>query len=152
MSFPTEQTAKPKITLKPSVVSSGILNHERNKSHMFTPEFDNDVFVIGPTGIQHLNPKLYATQLSAHKLADQLADLTPTVVLDWPFALAPGSHFQPSKKVPFLLFPSGYRESAGSLQVWWVRVPEPEGLALRYCKEQIAADEKQYLADASPTA
>lgn len=107
----------------------------------FTPQYDGDVFVVGPTRVQHLNPHLYATLLSAHQLADQLADLRPEVVMDWPIAQAPGSTFVPTKKVPFLRFPSGYQESAGSIQVWWDRVPEPEGLALRYCKAQIAADE-----------
>ncbi len=110
----------------------------------FKPEYDADIFVIGPTEVRHLNPHLYATPLSAHQLADELASLKPTVVMDWPFALAPGTHFTPNKKVPHLLFPSGYRESAGSIQAWWDRVPEPDGLALRYCLAQIASDEAEW--------
>lgn len=112
----------------------------------FTPQYDPDVFVIGPTRVQHLNPDLYATPLSAHQLADELASLKPLVVMDWPFALAPGSHFLPNKKVPHLRFPSGYQESAGAIQKWWDRVPEPEGLALRYCLAQIASDEAEWKA------
>lgn len=113
----------------------------------FTPQYDADVFIVGPTGVQHLNPHLYATPLSAHQLADQLASLKPTVEMAWPFALAPGSHFIPTKKVPHLRFPSGYMENAGSIQSWWERAPEPEGLALRYCMAQIASDEAAWLAE-----
>ncbi len=113
----------------------------------FTPQYDQDVFVVGPTRVQHLNPHLYATLLSAHQLADQLADLRPEVVMTPPFALAPGSHFVPNKYVPYLRFPSGYTENAGAIQTWWERVPEPDGLALRYCKNQIAADEAAWVRD-----
>ena len=113
----------------------------------FKPEFDNEVYELGLSNqpIQ-LNPNNYATPLSAMQLADELAALKPTVVMDWPFVMAPGpSPFSLHKKVPYLLFPSGYRELAGALQMWWIRCPEPEGLALRYCKAQIASDEADYL-------
>ena len=111
----------------------------------FTPQFDPYVYEYGPYGSTHLNPQLYATPLSAMQLADQLSDLKPTVVMQYPWATAPGSPFGFTTKVPFLRFPSGYIENAGAIQMWWVRCPEPEGLALRYCKAQIASDEADYL-------
>ena len=113
----------------------------------FTPQFDDSVYEYGPYGKQHLTPRLYATQLSAMQRADQLADLKPKVVMQFPWQVAPASPFYFTSKVPFLLFPSGYCENAGAIQMWWVRCPEPEGLALRYCKQQIAADEAAWMDD-----
>ena len=91
----------------------------------FVPQFDADVYQYGPYGAVHLNPQLYATQLSAHQLADQLADLKPTVVMQYPWPVAFGSPFGFTTKVPFLRFPSGYTENAGALQMWSPRCPEP---------------------------
>lgn len=108
---------------------------------MFQPQFDDHVYVGFQDNLQHLNPRLWATTQSAYELADVLKDLGPVVVMDSPLAFAPNSPFFFVQKVPFLKFPSGYRENAGALQMWWVRVPEPEGLAERYCRQQIAADE-----------
>ena len=111
----------------------------------FVPQYDDQVYVVGPTRTQHMNPALYATVLSAHQLADQLADLKPVVVMGSPIPAALGSHFFFLNLVPYLRFPSGYTESAGSIQKFWDRVPEPEGLALRYCLAQIASDEAEWL-------
>lgn len=111
----------------------------------FTPQFDDSLFVFGFGRSTPINPQLCATPLSAHQLADQLADLRPIVVMDYPMPFAQASPFFLSAKVPYLKFPSGYCELAGAIQMWWVRVPEPEGLALRYCKNQLAADEAAWI-------
>ncbi len=114
----------------------------------FTPQFDDTVYVsrFGFPSVR-INPQMCATQLSANQLHDVLADLKPTVVMDYPEGFTQTSPFFLSAKVPFLLFPSGYRELAGVIQMWWIRVPDPEGLAERYCRAQIASDQAQYLAD-----
>jgi hypothetical protein len=118
----------------------------------FIPQFDANVFVGFMWSMQHLNPMLYATPFSAHQLADQLADLKPTVVMAAPWDNAPLSPFYFATKIPFLRFPSGYTENAGALQMWWVRAPQPDptGDALRYCKAQIATDEAAWIAAQVP--
>ena len=113
----------------------------------FIPQFDADVYVYGPSGAQHMNPRLYATQLAAYQMVDLLSDLNPTIVMQWPWTVAPGSPFTLSKKVPFLRLPSGYTENAGAYMMFWAQQPDAPDIALRYCKAQILADQAAWLAD-----
>ena len=113
----------------------------------FVPQYDDSVYEINTLGLppQHLNPNLYATTLSAMQLLDELVALKPSLVMQYPWPVAQGSPFSFNKQVPFIKLPSGFIGSAGDYQIWWVRVPTPEGLALRYCTTQLLADEAAWL-------
>lgn len=108
----------------------------------FFPSYYDGVVCIGPppTPPTPVSPDLCLTIASCFALMVILEDLEPVAYLDAPQVFEGGSHFQYSRRVPWLRFNNGAVRNAGSLAFNWnANSGDPSGnLAEEHARQDIA--------------
>jgi len=87
----------------------------------YEPIFDDGVLVEGPNGTPpvSVSENYCLTVPSTMGLMSILADLTPVAYGEYPQIFADGSHFEYSRKVPWVKFSNGAERNAGQLAQYW---------------------------------